>query len=132
MCEIRDPGIRWPQFHTLVFEEQVVVDMSVVCPQDVKKMLLKQASPVNWKNWAAKHEHEELKEGVWLGWVPAFLRRKTNKARTARHRSVVRKLVVEGGWWREVRNQKKCANESRGARRQRNIGSGKEESRRTL
>ena len=39
-------------------------DMRVVCPQDVKKMLLKQARMVYGKNWAAKHECEELKEGV--------------------------------------------------------------------
>ena len=38
--------------------------MRVVCPQDVKKMLLKQARTTHWRKWAAKHESEELKEGV--------------------------------------------------------------------
>ena len=28
---------------------------------------------VRWKKWAAKHECEELKEGVWLGPVQAML-----------------------------------------------------------
>ena len=32
----RDLGIKWPQRHTLLFE-QVAVDMRVVCPQDVEK-----------------------------------------------------------------------------------------------
>ena len=36
----------------------------MVCPQDVKNMLLKQARIVHWRKWAAKHECEELKEGV--------------------------------------------------------------------
>ena len=54
-CETRDLGIMWPQWHTLLFEEQVAVDIRVVCPQDVEKMLLKQASMVNWKKWAATH-----------------------------------------------------------------------------
>ena len=29
-------------------------------------MLLQRARTVYWKKWAAKHEYEELKEGVWL------------------------------------------------------------------
>ena len=29
------------------------VDMRVFCPQDAKKMLLKQARMVYWKKWAA-------------------------------------------------------------------------------
>ena len=48
----------------LLFEEQVAVDMRVVCLQDVKMMLLKQARMVYWKKSAAKHECGELKEGV--------------------------------------------------------------------
>ena len=42
LCETRDFGIKWPQWHTLVFEGQVRVDMRHVCLKDVKKMLLKQ------------------------------------------------------------------------------------------
>ena len=37
MCETHDQGIKWPQWHTSLFEEQVAVDMRVVCPQDLKK-----------------------------------------------------------------------------------------------
>ena len=37
------------------------MDMGVVCPQDVKKMLLKHARMIHWKRWAAKHVCEELK-----------------------------------------------------------------------
>ena len=96
VCEIRDLGIKWPQRHTLLFEEQVVVDMRVVCPQDVNKMLQKQARFVHWKRWAAKHECEELKEGVWLEQIKAMLRRKTNESWTDNHRNAMRKLVVEG------------------------------------
>ena len=36
-------------------------DMRVVCPQDGKKMHLKQDRMVCWKRWAAKHVCEELK-----------------------------------------------------------------------
>ena len=41
--------------------------MRYVCPKDVKKMLLQWARTVHWKKWAAKHEIEELKEGVYTG-----------------------------------------------------------------
>ena len=51
---------------------------------------------VHLKKWAAKHECEELKEGVWLEPIQAMLRRKTNEAWTDKHRIVMRKLVVEG------------------------------------
>ena len=44
MCEARDIGIMWPQWHTLTLEGQGKVDMRVVCPQDVKKMLLSQVN----------------------------------------------------------------------------------------
>ena len=55
MCETRDLGIKWPHWHTLIFEGQVRTDMRYVCPKDVKKMLLQQARSVYWKKWAAKH-----------------------------------------------------------------------------
>ena len=65
MCETPDLGTKWPQWqHTLLFEGQVPVDMRVACPQDVKKMPLNQARLVSWNKSAAKHEREELKEGV--------------------------------------------------------------------
>ena len=32
---------------------------------------------VYWKKWAAKHEYEELKEGIWLEPALALLRKKT-------------------------------------------------------
>ena len=35
----------------------------VVCTQDMKKMLLKHAKIFYWKKWATKHECEEFKEG---------------------------------------------------------------------
>ena len=34
----------------------MALDRRVVCPQDVKKILLRQARLVGWKTWAAKHE----------------------------------------------------------------------------
>ena len=80
VCKTRDSGIRWPQWHTLLFEGQVAVDMTVICLQDVKKMLQEQARKGYWKKWAAKHECEELKVGVWLEPIQALLRRKTNEA----------------------------------------------------
>ena len=61
MCESRDLGIKWAQWHTFLFEGRVAADMRVVCPQDGKKMHLKQDRMVCWKRWAAKHVCEELK-----------------------------------------------------------------------
>ena len=43
-------------------------------------MLQKQATMINWKTWAAKHECEELKEGAWLEPVQALPRRNTDEA----------------------------------------------------
>ena len=112
MCETRDLGVKWPFWHTLTFEGDRNIDMTFVCPKDVKKMLLQQARTVYWKKWAAKHEYEELKEGVWLEPPLALLREKTKENSTEKHRHVARKLVLEGGWvqkklfcpeWYEVR-----------------------------
>ena len=50
-----------------------------------------------WKKWA-KHEYEELKEGIWLTPALALLRKKTKEDWTEKHRHVARKLVLEGGW----------------------------------
>ena len=59
-----------------MFAERVQAHMRVVCLHDVKKMLLKQARMVYRKKWAAKHECEDVKEGVWLEPVQAMSRRK--------------------------------------------------------
>ena len=45
MCETGDLGIQWPQWHNLLHERQAV-NMRVVCPPDVRKMLLEQAGMV--------------------------------------------------------------------------------------
>ena len=73
MCETRDLGMTWSQWHTLRFHDEV----GAVCPQNVKKMLLQQARKVRWKKWSSKRE--ELKEGVWRGPVQAMLRRKASE-----------------------------------------------------
>ena len=79
MCETRDLGVKWPHWHTLIFEGDRRIDMRYVCPKDVKKMLLQQARAVYWEKWAAKHEYEELKEGSWLEPALALLRKKTKE-----------------------------------------------------
>ena len=71
--------------------------MRFVCPRDVKQMLVQRARSVNWKKRAAKHEHEELKEGVWLEPALALLRKKVREDWTEKHRNVARKIFPEGG-----------------------------------
>ena len=66
MCWTRDLGIKWPHWHTSMFSDEIKIDMGLVCPKDVKKMLVQRARSVYWKKWAAKHEYEELKEGTWI------------------------------------------------------------------
>ena len=61
-------------------------------------MQLQQARTVYWKKWAAKHDYEELKEGIWVEPALALLRKKTKEEWTEKHRKVARKLVLEGGW----------------------------------
>ena len=39
MCETRDLGVKWPHWHTLIFEGDRKIDTREVCPKDVKKML---------------------------------------------------------------------------------------------
>ena len=79
-------GIKWPYWHILMFEGQETVDVRVVCPQDVKKMLRRQTTTVYWRRWPAKHECEELKEGVSLDPIQAMLRWKINDEWTEKHR----------------------------------------------
>ena len=97
MCEIRDPSIKWPHWHTLIFSNEITIDMRYVCPKDVKKMVVQRARLVNWKKWAAKHEYEELKEGTWLEPGLALLRKKVKENWTVSHRTVARKIFLEGG-----------------------------------
>ena len=68
--------------------------MRYVGPQDVKKMLLQQARTAYWNRWAAKHEDEESKEGIWLQPALALLRKKEDW--TEKQRNVARKLLLEG------------------------------------
>ena len=90
MRETRVLGVKWPQWHTLLFEEQVAVDMWVVCPQDVKKMLLKQVRMNCWEEMAAKHECEELKAGVLAGANPGYAATEGQRLWTVKHRNATR------------------------------------------
>ena len=96
MCETCDLGIKWPQCHTLLFEEQGWVDMRYVWPRDVKKMLLKQARSAYWKKLAAKRQYEELKEGIWLEQALALLRKKTSGLKSMETLSEY--WFWKGGW----------------------------------
>ena len=62
LCETRDLGIKWPQWRTLILEGQVQVDMTYVCPKDVKTK----------ENTSMKSGR---KEGIWLEPILALLRR---------------------------------------------------------
>ena len=79
MCETRDLVIMWPQRHTLIFQGEARIDMRYVCPKDVKKVVVQKARSVCWKKWAAKHEYEDLKEGIWLVQALEVLRKKTSQ-----------------------------------------------------
>ena len=72
--------------------------MRFVCPRDIEKMLVQRARSVFLKKWAAKHEHEELKEEVWLEPALALLRKKVREDWAEKHRNVARKIFLEGGW----------------------------------
>ena len=76
MCETRGLGIKWRYWHTLVFYDETKIDMRFVCPRDVEKMLVQRARSVYRKKWAAKHEHEDLKEGAWIDPALVLLRKK--------------------------------------------------------
>ena len=78
--------------------KKTMVDMREVCPQDVRKLWIQRTKEVQWKKWAAKHECEELKEGVWIDPVPVMQDRKWSATRTSKHRNGMRKLGIEGGW----------------------------------
>ena len=94
----RKRGTKGAQRHTLIFERQVREDRRYVRPTDVKKMLLKQARSTYRKKWASKHEHEELKEGIWLEPALALLRRRTKEEWTDKHSNVATKLVCAECW----------------------------------
>ena len=57
-------------------------------------MFLQRAWTVFWKEWAAKHEYEEMKEGIWLELDLALLREKMKGDWTEKHRNVARKLLA--------------------------------------
>ena len=95
MCETRDLGVKWPHGHTLIFEGDRRIDMRHVCPKKVKKMLLQQGRTVSWKKRAAKREHDELKEGIWLEPALALLRKKTKEDWTEKHRNVAKNWFWE-------------------------------------
>ena len=97
MCETRDLGIKWPHWHTLIFEGDRSIDMRYVCPKDERSKLLQQAKTACWKKWVAKHEYEELKEGIWLEPALALLHKKTKEEWTEKHRNAARKWVLEIG-----------------------------------
>ena len=73
-------------------------------------MLLKRTRMVYWKKWAAKHELEALKEGVWMEPQRAMLRRKTNTQAPTRDEEIgregewVQKRLYNVGW----SDEKKC------------------------
>ena len=50
MCETRDLGVRWPQWHTLMFSDEIKIDMRFVC---VKRCSKKSSSGISFEKGAA-------------------------------------------------------------------------------
>ena len=117
--------------------------MRCVCPQDVKHMLLQRAGTDYWKKWAAKHEIEELREGVWLELAVALLRKKTKGDWTKtvrcwsnelsvklvtkkRAQQSTRSAIVQYGKGSEGRSQRLSESGSKKRGLQRKSGTGKE------
>ena len=98
MCETRDLGRKWPHRHTLIFSDETRNDMRFVCPRVAKKTLVQRARSVYWKKWAAKHEYEELKKGVWIEPAPALSRKKVREERTVGRM----KVSVKFATWRKA------------------------------
>ena len=82
--------------HLVFFEGKVAVDVRLRIEREVDAF--DTSKDGQWENWAAKHEDEEMKAGVWMEPVQAVLRRKTTEAWTEKHQHVTKKLFVEGGW----------------------------------
>ena len=72
--------------------------MRLVCPRDVRKMLILRARSVYWKKWAAQHGCEESEEGAWLEPGFALVRQKVKENWTEKHRNAASKIFLEGGW----------------------------------
>ena len=70
MCETRDLGIKWPCWHTLVFRNEITIDMRYVCPKDDQCV----------GEVGSKHEQAELKERAWIEPAPVLLRKKVKGA----------------------------------------------------
>ena len=107
MCENRDLGSG--QSGTLCsLKGSVAVDVGVVFPWVVKKMILTQARMVHWKKWAATHECEVLKEEVWLEPSQAVHASLDRQAQNCDEEAVSWK------WWRKLfydicwSDEKKC------------------------
>ena len=122
-------------------------------PAGDENLFLKQARTVYWKKWAAKHQCEELKEGVWPEPLQASdtskndqrSERRMGAEKMIRHWSVGRRnwrgCIKEEGTAkhrlnhcpsrRKVRNQIPEGWETWEQRAQTKIGNGNEESRRT-
>ena len=81
MCETRDLGIKWPQWHTL-FEEASGGGHESGLPAGREK----DASECVWERWAAKHVRV-------AGANPSYTKRGQTIIENA-----LRKLVVEGCW----------------------------------
>ena len=67
MCETRYLEIKWPHWHTLIFEGDRRVDMRLFVRRMWRRCSCnRQNQSVHRKKWGAKHECEALKEGIWL------------------------------------------------------------------
>ena len=96
MCEPRASFIKWPQWHTLIFEGEARVDMIYCLPKRREENARATGWSVYCKKWAAKHEYEELKEGIWLELALDLLRKKKTKEEWTEEQQGVAKKIVSG------------------------------------
>ena len=96
MCETSGVGTKWPQRHTLILGKASTSGQEMCLPKGRKEDASETGQVSLLEEVAAKHEYEELKEGVGLRADLALLR-KTKEGWTEKHRNVARMLILEGG-----------------------------------
>ena len=91
MCETRDLGIKWPYWHTLMFSQEIQIDMRFVCPKNVKKSA-GAWGPFNLLEEVDSKVREQRVERESMNGTRAISLAKVRENGTEKHRNVFRKI----------------------------------------
>ena len=92
---LRRAGWAWPSWKHFLTKEKLLLDLTKICPMDVKAMMHRDTEAVMWACWTQTEEYQHLHPRPFIQPLVSLMSRR-GKGWSTHHTNIVRSVVTSG------------------------------------